>query len=75
MLATLDPTSEQLEVIRLVRETKDNLLINALAGTGKTTTLEMIVASAKESPILCLAFNKKIAEEMALKECDHWYND
>jgi DNA helicase-2/ATP-dependent DNA helicase PcrA len=64
MLATLDPTSEQLEVIRLVRETKDNLLINALAGTGKTTTLEMIVAAAKESLILCLAFNKKIAEEM-----------
>ena len=64
MLDKLSPTSEQLEVIRLVRETKDNLLINALAGTGKTTTLEMIVATAKESPILCLAFNKKIAEEM-----------
>lgn len=41
----------------------DNLLIRALAGAGKTSTLIMM-AEATSERILCLAFNKKIADEM-----------
>ena len=57
------PTDEQSEVLRLMKETSDNLLINSLAGTGKTTMLEMIEATIDE-PILCLAFNKSVAQTM-----------
>jgi DNA helicase-2/ATP-dependent DNA helicase PcrA len=40
------------------------MLINALAGSAKTSTLVMIANALPVQPILCLAFNKKIAEEM-----------
>ena len=60
---TLTPTSEQLHILSLLSSTKSNLLINALAGAGKTSTLEMI-QNAAPAPTLCLAFNKRIAAEM-----------
>jgi DNA helicase II / ATP-dependent DNA helicase PcrA len=58
------PTSEQLHILNLLQTTKSNLLINALAGSGKTSTLEMIQDVATP-PVLCLAFNRRIADEMA----------
>lgn len=58
------PTDEQLNILDLGR-TKDNLLINAYAGTGKTTTLEMLEGVVKEKPILYLVFNKRNADEAA----------
>jgi ATP-dependent DNA helicase UvrD/PcrA len=63
----LQPTDEQLHIIDLVRNTEDNLVINALAGTGKTSTLEMVQNASKTQPILYLAFNKRIAEEAEKK--------
>lgn len=61
---TLTPTEEQLHILGLVTSTSSNLLINALAGSGKTATLEMI-QNAHPGPTLCLAFNRRIADEMA----------
>lgn len=63
-MADLKPTEEQANIVDLVQNTDDNILVNALAGTGKTSTLELIQAASKTQPILCLAFNKKIAQEM-----------
>ena len=60
---TLTPTEEQSHILNLLLTTKSNLLINALAGTGKTSTLELIQNAAKP-PVLCLAFNRRIADEM-----------
>ena len=60
---TPPPTSEQEHILSLVSGTKSNLLINALAGSGKTTTLEMI-QDALDPPVLCLAFNRRIADVM-----------
>ena len=57
------PTAEQEHILSLLHSTKSNLLINALAGSGKTSTLELIQAAASP-PVLCLAFNKRIAVEM-----------
>ncbi len=57
------PTEEQTHIIHLLNTTKANLLINALAGTGKTSTLELI-QNAAPAPVLCLAFNRRIADEM-----------
>lgn len=57
------PTEEQERILDLARNCEDNLIINALAGTGKSSTLEMIERAVKTKPILLLCFNKKIAED------------
>jgi len=57
------PTAEQQAIIDAAKETKENLIVMALAGAAKTSTLVMI-AEAVNEPMLCLAFNKKIADEM-----------
>ena len=58
------PTEEQLLIREAARSTKDNLLISALAGAAKTSTLVLLAKALPTTPILCLAFNKKIAQEM-----------
>lgn len=57
------PTAEQQAIIDAAKNSKDNLIVMALAGAAKTSTLVMI-AEAVAEPMMCLAFNKKIAEEM-----------
>lgn len=59
------PTPEQANIIGAAKSTRYNLLVNALAGAAKTTTLEMICRQITDIPILSLAFNKRIADEMA----------
>jgi superfamily I DNA/RNA helicase len=59
----LPPTEEQSEILEHVRSTSTNLVINALAGTGKTTTLEMVQSVSRQQPVLYLAFNTKVAKE------------
>lgn len=58
------PTPEQLSIIAAARDTVDNLLISALAGAAKTSTLVLIAEALPSANILCLAFNKRIATEM-----------
>lgn len=50
---------------------RDNLLIEALAGAAKTTTLELIARALTHEPVLSLAFNKRIAEEMVKRLPSH----
>ena len=59
----MNPTSEQDHILSLSVSTSANLMVNALAGTGKTSTLEMIERAVNARPILYLCFNKKIADE------------
>lgn len=58
------PTQEQESIIAAARETRDNLMIQALAGAAKTTTLRLIAEALPTTPILSLAFNKRIAADM-----------
>lgn len=58
------PTDEQQAIIAAARDTDDNLLISALAGAAKTSTLVLIAKALPSTMTLCLAFNKRIAEEM-----------
>lgn len=60
----MTPTPEQLAIVEAVRNTQDNILISALAGAAKTSTLILIAQALPTTPLLCLAFNKKIADEM-----------
>lgn len=58
------PTPEQIKIIDAASSTTDNMIISALAGAAKTSTLVMIAEALPKTSILCLAFNKKIATEM-----------
>jgi len=57
------PTPEQISILANIKDTNDNLLINSLAGTGKTTTLELIQEVLGSIPVLYLCFNKRVAKE------------
>ena len=61
------PTDEQIAILDRFRKTDDNLLINALAGGGKTTMLEMMMENTK-IPILYLAFNKSVIKDAEANE-------
>jgi superfamily I DNA/RNA helicase len=67
----LVPTPEQAAIIEAARTTRDNLLINALAGAAKTTTLQLVCEKVTGIPILSLAFNKRIADEMKKRLPSH----
>lgn len=60
----MTPTPEQEAIIEAARGDTRNLLVSALAGAAKTSTLVLIANALPETSILCLAFNKKIAVEM-----------
>lgn len=61
---TFKPTAEQEAIVEAARSSKTNLLIEARAGAAKTSTLVLIAEALPSTPILCIAFNKAIAEEM-----------
>lgn len=67
----MTPTVEQAEIIDFAKRSSQSLLINALAGAAKTSTLVMIAHAVPPQPILCLAFNKRIAEEMQKRMPGH----
>jgi len=58
----MTPTNEQLSILDHARGSS-NIIINALAGCGKTSTLELIERAVKTKPILYLVFNRKNADE------------
>ncbi|WP_430817289.1 3'-5' exonuclease [Carboxylicivirga sp. RSCT41] len=56
-------TDEQLKII----EHEGNLKVNAVAGSGKTTTILQYAQRRAESPVLYLAFNKSVKLEAEYK--------
>lgn len=56
------PTEEQSAILELANS-QGNLMIEAFAGTGKTSTLEMFDSAIKRQPHLYLVFNKANASE------------
>lgn len=63
-MPNFSPTPEQQAVIDAATGTRSNLILQALAGAAKTSTLVMIAEALVKTPILTLAFNAKIAAEM-----------
>ena len=73
--AAFPPTQEQLDIINAVLEGK-NVAVQALAGTGKTSTLEIIANRIKakfgqKSRVLYIAFNTSVRNEAALRMPDN----
>jgi len=60
---TFSPTPEQLAILSAGRTDSGNIMIRALAGTGKTATLELLEKVVPKKPILYLVFNKRNADE------------
>ena len=67
----MTPTPEQLAIVEAAVTLPDNLQVVAYAGAAKTTTLRLICEALSGTPILSVAFNKRIAEEMATKLPGH----
>lgn len=63
-MTTFTNTPEQDAIILAATSSKNNLLVSALAGAAKTSTLVLLAEALPDVDILCLAFNKKIATEM-----------
>jgi len=61
------PTAEQSACIEAVLTTQDNLMIRALAGTGKSATLRMADDACPIGPALYLVFNTRNAKEATKK--------
>lgn len=56
-------TDEQESILGHAKGSPSNLMLNALAGCGKTSTLELIEKGVRDAPILYLVFNKRNADE------------
>lgn len=67
----IEATAEQEAILDAVRASQDNVCINALAGAAKSTTLELISKYVTGIPILSLAFNKRIADELSKRLPGH----
>jgi superfamily I DNA/RNA helicase len=68
---TLNATEEQVAIIDAALTTSDSMMLNALAGAAKTSTLQFLAKYMPVVPTLCLAFNKRIADEMGKKLPGH----
>ena len=56
-------TDEQVHIVDMAKNQDCNMILNAYAGCGKTSTLEMIERAVPTKPILYLVFNAKNAKE------------
>ena len=65
------PTAEQVAIVEAATKTNDNILVNALAGAAKTSSLELVCRTITNIPILSLAFNRRIADEMVKRLPGH----
>jgi DNA helicase-2/ATP-dependent DNA helicase PcrA len=66
------PTAEQKTIFKFVKDRSENILIEAFAGAGKTTTIvEAVKLLPSSLAITFLAFNKHIKEELSLKLPEH----
>lgn len=62
------PSNYQQAIYSFIQEGKGNAVVDAVAGSGKSTTIVHALASIPEDQsILFLAFNKSIVEELKIK--------
>lgn len=66
------PTVEQEAILKAVKDSSTSIMIQAMAGCAKTTTLEMIATQLPIVPSLATAFNVKIKKEMERRLPGHF---
>lgn len=60
----MTPTEEQTAIVEFARTSSANMIVKALAGAAKTSTLVLIAKATADIPTLALSFNTAIAKEM-----------
>lgn len=70
MSKEIRPSEEQQAIIRAVSDGQ-NVIVNAVAGSGKTTTILFCAAALPEQRILHLTYNKHLQLDAKAK-CDEW---
>ena len=63
----MKPTEEQQAIINYVEETDGLVLVDSVAGSGKTSLLVAIAKQLKPTKALYMAYNKAVATEAAAK--------
>jgi hypothetical protein len=61
-MATFAPTDEQNAIVEAFRS-GDNLCIEALAGSGKTSTLKLLASAIPDEKFVYIAYNRAIADD------------
>lgn len=65
-------TPEQIRIFKFIQKRPENILIEAYAGAGKTTTIvEAVKLLPKDKNVMFLAFNKHIQEELKTRLPEH----
>uniref|UniRef100_A0A6C0CG19 Uncharacterized protein n=1 Tax=viral metagenome TaxID=1070528 RepID=A0A6C0CG19_9ZZZZ len=62
------PTKEQKEILKALE--KSNISVDAVAGSGKTTTILHVANTFKDKQICCITYNTKLKNETNLKKLD-----
>ena len=70
-LSGITPSKYQEAILNMVKDQSGNAVIEAVAGSGKTTTLLMALKETKGSSSTFVAFNKAIVNEIASKCPEH----
>lgn len=65
-MENIKPSGEQKNIIDLI-VAKKNVVVNAVAGSGKTTTLLLIADKLKHKKILQITYNKQLKNEVKKK--------
>jgi DNA polymerase III epsilon subunit-like protein/signal recognition particle GTPase len=60
------PSKEQLEIITAVNR-DFNVMVNAVAGSGKTTTINLIAKNVYPKKVLVVTYNRRLMDESNLK--------
>lgn len=68
----MTPTPEQEAILQAGRSTADSLMISAMAGCAKTTSLQLLSKTLPLRPSLALAFNVKIKKELESRFPGHF---
>lgn len=68
----MTPTPEQQAILDATRNSKESLMVTAMAGTGKTSTLVMIANALPMQPAIALAFNVQIKKELERRFPAYW---
>ena len=66
MITTVSPSPEQLAVIDAARQ-RHNILVEAIAGSGKTTTILEMARTLPDVSILQVTYNKSLKDEVRQK--------
>lgn len=68
----MQPTPEQQAILDATTSSKESLMVTAMAGTGKTSTLVMIANALPMQPAIALAFNTSIKKELEKRFPSFW---